>query len=70
MLSFEAGGLYAVAFEDMTRVGGSDQDFNDLIVTMTSTPFAGELRVLTEVPEPFSLTIALSAVPGIAWARA
>lgn len=70
LLSFEAGGLHTFAFEDLTRIGNSDQDFNDLIVTMTATPVVGEFRVQTEIPEPSSQMIALLAFVGFASVRA
>ena len=67
MLSFEAGGLHTFAFEDLSRTGYSDQDFNDLIVTMTSTSLPGEFSVQIEVPEPPGMLIVMLA--GLAFAR-
>jgi hypothetical protein len=70
MLSFESGGLHTFAFEDLTRAASSDQDFNDLIVTMTATPDPGELSIQTEaVPEPSGLALVLLAGLGLAWTR-
>lgn len=59
LLTFEAGGLHTFAFEDLTRAGGSDQDFNDLIITMNATSLAEELSIQIEIPEPSGLAIGL-----------
>jgi hypothetical protein len=69
MLSFESGGLHTFAFEDLSRTGRSDQDFNDLIVTMTQTTL-GDLRVQTEtVAEPPGLALILLVAGALAGMR-
>jgi hypothetical protein len=69
LLSFEAGGLHTFAFEDLTRAGGSDQDFNDLVVTMTATLLSEELSIQTEISAPSGLAIGLLGGLFLVWVR-
>ena len=70
LLSFEVGGLYTFAFEDLSRAGTSDHDFNDLVVTMTATPEEGQLTSLAEVvSEPSGLALAFLTGLAIFWTR-
>lgn len=70
LLSFEAASLHTFAFEDLARTGGSDQDFNDLIVTMTASPSTEQPSIQTEaVSEPRGLAIVLLVGGVFAWAR-
>lgn len=69
LLTFESGGLTALAFEDLSRAGGSDQDFNDLVVTMRST-FVAEASVETvEVSEPATAAVLLFAAAALVVCR-
>jgi len=78
LMTFEAGGLTAFAFEDLSRAGYSDQDFTDLVITMTATALPGQFQVLTEIgsteiAEPSGLAIlilsGLSLILLKAWRR-
>lgn len=60
LLAFESAGLYTFAFEDLTRTGWSDLDFNDLVVTMRATPAAFKAQI-DSVPEPAGLWLFLAA---------
>lgn len=67
-LSFETGGLFALAFEDLTRTGWSDLDFNDLVVTMRATPTQIN-RQIDAIDEPAGAWFLLGALPLILAAR-
>lgn len=71
LLTFESGGLATFAFEDLTRTGWSDEDFNDLVVTMRTSVSTQAVESLTPVPEP-PTGILLLAFAGAAsmWRRA
>ena len=61
-LSFETGGLFALAFEDLMRTGWSDMDFNDLVVTMRATPSQLN-RQIDVIDEPVGAWFLLGALP-------
>ena len=67
-MSFETGGLFALAFEDLTRTGWSDLDFNDLVVTMRATT-ATVSRQIETIDEPAGAWLLLGALPLILAAR-
>lgn len=70
LLTFETGGLTALAFEDLSRAGGSDQDFNDLVVTMRTTLISGSSIETAEVSEPaFALLMFFAAIALVACRR-
>lgn len=74
LMVFEAGGLTTFAFEDLSRAGSSDEDFTDLVITMTSTPFYGDsvaqsAVAATEIAEPPALAILITAGLAFAWLR-
>ncbi|MEQ9448995.1 MAG: DUF4114 domain-containing protein [Rhodospirillaceae bacterium] len=64
LLTFEAGGLTTLAFEDLTRAGSSDMDFNDMVVTLrTSVISETSIEVVNQVSEPsVGAVIALGAL--------
>lgn len=61
LMTFEAGGLTTFAFEDLSRAGYSDEDFTDLVITMTSSPLPGRFQVQTELA-----SAAIAEPPGLA----
>ena len=63
MLSFFSGGLHTFAFEDLSRTGYSDQDFNDLVITMRTPVLSDQSVETAAVPEPplTALLLILSA---------
>ena len=53
LLTFEAGGLTTLAFEDLTRAGSSDMDFNDMVVTLRASVISEtSIEVVNAIPEP------------------
>ncbi|MFT5486063.1 MAG: hypothetical protein ACI9JL_002401 [Paracoccaceae bacterium] len=75
LMTFEAGGLTTFAFEDLSRAGYSDQDFTDLVITMTADPLPGQFLVQTEaastaIAEPRGLAILMLAGLSLVWLRA
>lgn len=60
MLAVGADGFFALAFEDLTRTGWSDLDFNDLLVTMQATPTAFAAQI-DSIPEPAGFWLFLAA---------
>jgi hypothetical protein len=74
LMVFEAGGLTTFAFEDLSRAGYSDEDFTDLVITMTATPRSTPPPLqtavaITEVAEPPALTILMVAGLFLVWSR-
>lgn len=66
LMVFQAGGLTTFAFEDLSRAGYSDEDFTDLVITMTATPLSVQPEVQieaasTQIAEPPGLTILIVA---------
>lgn len=57
MLAFQSGSLFALAFEDLTRTGWSDQDFNDLVITMQETVSDQLVERIETIPEPPGLAL-------------
>ena len=74
LMVFQAGGLTTFAFEDLSRAGYSDEDFTDLVITMTATPLAVQPEVQleaasTQIAEPPALAILIIAGLALAWTR-
>lgn len=74
MLTFTSGGPTTFAFEDLSRAGYSDEDFTDLVITLTASPLAGQFLVQTEVgstaiAEPSGLGILVLSGLSLVWLR-
>lgn len=72
LMTFESGGLTTFAFEDLSRAGYSDEDFTDLVITMTASPlpveFFGQSEFSsTAVAEPRGLAILMLAGLPLVW---
>lgn len=70
LLAFDTGSFLVFAFEDLTRTGWSDMDYNDLVVTMTATPSTqGYVAQIDTIAEPRPVWLLAAALLPLAFAR-
>lgn len=74
LMTFEAGGLTTFAFEDLSRAAHSDEDYTDLVITMTANPLPGGVLFQTElastsIAQPPGLAILTLMGLSLVWLR-